>query len=128
MGFTAKNGKYFAVAGQGKKYDSDMAAMKLPKMDDSEDEDGEAPVADVHEVHINVPAKSLKTKHADGSTKSHSYEDLEDLHSKLDKFLDSEEKEWEENPEEEEEAHKDDFDSEDSGEDNPMSKLHSLMK
>ena len=87
--------------------------------DEKDNEDGEEPLKDGKmTVHI---------EHKDGTKSDHEYEGLKELKNSIDKFFDSEEKEWDSNPEEEEEAHKGDFDEEDENS-NPFSDMIKKMK
>jgi hypothetical protein len=103
----------------------------LPELDSNEPAEGEPeadPTAEASVIHIHKPTKEIHTENVDGSQSHDTFKDVDELKSKLDKFFDSEEKEWKEDPEEEEEAHKDDFGKDDEKQSsNPFSDFGSIL-
>jgi len=105
FGYTTKTGKYFGNPQIGKRAEQDederTKGLKPLGMEDDSDNGDTGEGIEVHIKHIGPHGTMTK----DGN--DHEYENLHDMHDKLNKFLGEEEDEWKNSPDEEEENHKD---------------------
>ncbi len=94
--------------------------LEMPE-DGEEPTDGEEPLKDGKTtIHI---------EHEDGSKSKHEFDNLKELHSKINDFLKEEENEWKKEPEDEEESHKGSMGDEDGEEEsNPFTDVIKGMK
>lgn len=125
FGYTTKKGSYFANPQIGKRaeQDDDERTSALKPLDKGDEDETPTDGIEVHIKHIG-PHGTMTKKDEDGK-EDHEYENLTEMHDKLNKFFNEEEDEFKKNPDEEKEYHKGSMGDEDE-ESNPFSDMKGL--